>query len=317
MSSNKNKTNNPKSSLLRTDEQIWSDRLDKKRLENRTKEGYGIWGMDYIILIDILDRLINDWENDDNYIYKWKDSKFRNLVESGKFSFTDEELLEIEENAKKYFDDNPEYHWRDEIIHTYDEIKKTIDILEYCEPELIEHHENKFKEKKQNLRSSLRVFDHEGNFDLDSYRKQLEIAVNESEYEMELFRKEVYKNNSKKRFYKYEDFPKSKGAKNLFNLLKEILGDNIEVQDEYHFDDFRPFRLDFYFEYEGRKIGVEYQGEQHFKEVEHWGGEYALKKTQEWDSEKNILCKQNNIELHYFFFNETLNASLIKERIGL
>ena len=46
-----------------------------------------------------------------------------------------------------------------------------------------------------------------------------------------------------------------------------------------------------------KKIGIEYQGEQHFFPVKHWGGQAALHKLQERDREKRIACKINGIKL--------------------
>ena len=45
------------------------------------------------------------------------------------------------------------------------------------------------------------------------------------------------------------------------------------------------------------KLAFEYDGEQHFKAVEYWGGEEALKKTQKYDRLKNKLCKKEGINL--------------------
>lgn len=54
-------------------------------------------------------------------------------------------------------------------------------------------------------------------------------------------------------------------------------------------------RFDFYIE----KINlcIEYDGEQHFKPVKHWGGEEALRKAQKSDLFKNEFCNENGIEL--------------------
>ena len=47
-----------------------------------------------------------------------------------------------------------------------------------------------------------------------------------------------------------------------------------------------------------RLIGLlEYDGEQHFKPVELWGGEEQLKIQQQRDKNKDEWCKENNIKL--------------------
>lgn len=44
---------------------------------------------------------------------------------------------------------------------------------------------------------------------------------------------------------------------------------------------------------------IEYQGEQHYKAIPQWGGEQALKKTQERDLLKKQYCQKNKIPLLY------------------
>ena len=56
--------------------------------------------------------------------------------------------------------------------------------------------------------------------------------------------------------------------------------------------------LDFYLP--KYKIGVECQGEQHYEEVEYFGGEESFSSQQERDIRKMNLCKQNGVELIYF-----------------
>ncbi len=51
-------------------------------------------------------------------------------------------------------------------------------------------------------------------------------------------------------------------------------------------------------------IGIEYDGIQHFKAIDVWGGEEALKENQKRDSEKNKKCLENNIQLIRFNYKE-------------
>lgn len=46
-----------------------------------------------------------------------------------------------------------------------------------------------------------------------------------------------------------------------------------------------------------RKIAIEYQGEQHYRPIEHFGGEKAFKKCLELDKRKREISKQNQVEL--------------------
>lgn len=47
-------------------------------------------------------------------------------------------------------------------------------------------------------------------------------------------------------------------------------------------------------------IGIEYQGDQHFGPISHWGGEGALRVTKERDARKREICQRLGIDLIYF-----------------
>lgn len=64
------------------------------------------------------------------------------------------------------------------------------------------------------------------------------------------------------------------------------------------------------------RIGMEFQGIQHFKPVKHWGGEKALVKRQERDSRKREICKCRNVQLVYFTYDEDLSERLVAERLN-
>lgn len=55
------------------------------------------------------------------------------------------------------------------------------------------------------------------------------------------------------------------------------------------------FELDCY--NEDLKLGIEYDGEQHFLPIKPWGGKSALKKTQKYDKFKNVACRALGITL--------------------
>lgn len=57
--------------------------------------------------------------------------------------------------------------------------------------------------------------------------------------------------------------------------------------------------LDIYFS--EKNIGIEYQGEQHLRPIDFFGGEEGFKKTIERDKRKKQLCKKNNCELIYVY----------------
>jgi hypothetical protein len=63
------------------------------------------------------------------------------------------------------------------------------------------------------------------------------------------------------------------------------------------------------------KLGIEYQGEQHFKAIDMFGGEDGLKKRKELDKEKLSKCKKNNVSLVYFTYKDGLSEKLVMTRL--
>ena len=108
----------------------------------------------------------------------------------------------------------------------------------------------------------------------------------------------------------------SKGSRDLLDILKKILP-NVSIEEEHLLLDFRLYRLDFYFELDERKIGIEYQGKQHLEKVDYFGGVEQFKKQKKWDKEKQEICEYLGIELVYFYYNEKVTESLVKEKINL
>lgn len=62
-------------------------------------------------------------------------------------------------------------------------------------------------------------------------------------------------------------------------------------------------------------IGIEYQGIQHYKSIKHWGGDESLKKCQERDAKKEIICKSYNVDLIFFHYFEVLSKELVEMRL--
>jgi hypothetical protein len=63
------------------------------------------------------------------------------------------------------------------------------------------------------------------------------------------------------------------------------------------------------------RLGIEYQGRQHFEPVDFFGGEAGFARNQERDAKKKDLCKQNGITLIYFRYDEDLSLSTVKSRL--
>ena len=58
-------------------------------------------------------------------------------------------------------------------------------------------------------------------------------------------------------------------------------------------------------------VGLEYQGDQHIKPVDYFGGEANFKKTLERDERKKVLCEQNGISLIYVYPGYDINEVLL------
>jgi hypothetical protein len=62
-------------------------------------------------------------------------------------------------------------------------------------------------------------------------------------------------------------------------------------------------------------IGIEYQGEQHYRPVEHWGGEEAFLALVERDKKKRKLCKANKVSLIEIKFDQALDIDSLAKMI--
>lgn len=63
------------------------------------------------------------------------------------------------------------------------------------------------------------------------------------------------------------------------------------------------------------KLGIEYQGQQHFHPVDAWGGKKALEELRERDAKKRALCEELNIKLIEVDYTEPLSYEYIKQKL--
>jgi hypothetical protein len=74
----------------------------------------------------------------------------------------------------------------------------------------------------------------------------------------------------------------------------------INFQSQYRLNDFNPqASFDFAIFNQKKEIIylIEYDGEQHFKSIGHWGGDEQFKLQQQRDENKNKYCREHNLEL--------------------
>ena len=106
----------------------------------------------------------------------------------------------------------------------------------------------------------------------------------------------------------------SKGEEKITKILNR---ENIIFQREKSFSDLKHglFRYDFYINnYHGRKIVIEYNGEQHYHFVsKFYKNSFEWKKMQEHDRRKISYCLANNIEIYLIPFWEIQDVNSVED----
>lgn len=105
----------------------------------------------------------------------------------------------------------------------------------------------------------------------------------------------------------------SKGEKQIENILKNA---NIKYQRQYSFNSLignsRKLRFDFaIFKNNELKGLIEFQGAQHYKSIDYFGGEEKFLERQEYDNRKINYCKDNSIPLNIIKYNEKITLERV------
>lgn len=96
----------------------------------------------------------------------------------------------------------------------------------------------------------------------------------------------------------------SKGHEKIRSILDKK---SISFYEEYFLHN-SLLRFDFYFEIGENKYAIEYNGEQHYRPIEYFGGEESFKQQQERDNRKRQYCLNNNINLLEISYKEKLDT---------
>jgi DNA-binding transcriptional MerR regulator len=103
-------------------------------------------------------------------------------------------------------------------------------------------------------------------------------------------------------------------SETILYQLVDTLYNEFTIERHYRPDILEGLELDIFIK--EKNIGIEYQGIQHYKSIEHWGGEEGLQKRKQRDEKKKRLCREHNIELIYFNYNEDLSEELVKSKLN-
>lgn len=124
-----------------------------------------------------------------------------------------------------------------------------------------------------------------------------------------------YKDRTKKRteFYSQlilqgQNSPKWKSEAQLFALVSSIYPDTIY---QYRSDWLGSQSLDIFIP--SISVGIEYQGVQHYKPIEYFGGEDHFRQQQENDNRKRKLCIQNGVILIEWPYSKKINKENLAE----
>lgn len=100
----------------------------------------------------------------------------------------------------------------------------------------------------------------------------------------------------------------------LYQLVETEYGDEVTLERHHRPDWLDGLELDIYLPEVG--VGIEYQGQQHFEPVDHWGGEEGLAARRGRDKLKRTLCEERDIVLVEFRYDEDLCRELVVDRLN-
>lgn len=96
----------------------------------------------------------------------------------------------------------------------------------------------------------------------------------------------------------------------VFKIVQELLP-NYQIIRHYRPDWLERLELDIYVP--ALRLGIEYQGQQHFKPVKVWGGEKALESLQVRDRKKVQICADKNVTLLHINYTDPLTKHFISK----
>ena len=123
-------------------------------------------------------------------------------------------------------------------------------------------------------------------------------------------KKILYSQKPRKRIV-FNEKDGSLGEQRIRKILTQNLCNFVEQKTFDGLKDQKSLRFDFSLEFNGKVVClIEYQGEQHFKAVEHFGGMEGFQLRQKHDAMKFQYCQQHKIPLFYIRYDEDLDQRL-------
>jgi len=113
-------------------------------------------------------------------------------------------------------------------------------------------------------------------------------------------------------FHCKQGCPKCRFSKGEKIISEFLISNNISFESQYKFDECKNIRkLPFDFYLYDNKICIEYDGIQHYKPIDVFGGEVEFQKTIFRDSIKNKFCEDNNILLFRISYDDDILNKLL------
>ncbi|MGF7535060.1 hypothetical protein AAGG74_15425 [Bacillus mexicanus] len=101
--------------------------------------------------------------------------------------------------------------------------------------------------------------------------------------------------------------------KNELELFKLVSRHYPDAVYQYRTDWLNNQSLDIYIP--SLRIGIEYQGQQHYEPIEFFGGKEALAYRQKLDKQKCEKCRDNNVKLIHWHYQDVISKTNLKRKI--
>ena len=123
--------------------------------------------------------------------------------------------------------------------------------------------------------------------------------------------KEIYENIYQKLIQWGKIGSRWKNENNLFKVVKKEYPDALY---QYHSEWLGRQSLDIYIP--SLRIGIEYQGIQHYEAVDYFGGDKSLEEQKQRDNLKRTKCDQQGVRLIEWRYDEPISKVKLKEKIN-